>query len=59
LTPAPDSVDFSLLDAEDEVISFGYLSNDDEPPSLLEIEEAIKKLKNYKSAGIDEISNEQ
>ena len=59
LTPAPDSVDFSLLDSEEEVLSFGYLSNDDEPPSLLEIEEAIKKLKNYKSAGIDEISNEQ
>ena len=59
LTPAPDSVDFSLLDSEEEVLSFGYLSNDDEPPSLLEIEEAIKKLKNHKSAGIDEISNEQ
>ena len=33
LTPAPDSVDFSLLDSEEEVLSFGYLSNDDEPPS--------------------------
>ena len=47
------------MDSEEEILSFGYFSNDDEPPSLLEIEEAIKKLKNYKSAGIDEISNEQ
>ena len=59
LTPAADAVDFSLLDQDEKVLSFEYLSNDDEPPSLFEIEEAIKKLKNYKSAGIDEISNEQ
>ena len=59
LTPAADAVDFSLLDQDEKVLSFEYLSNDDEPPSLFEIEEAIKKLKNYKSAGIEEISNEQ
>ena len=59
LTPAADVVDFSLLEEDEKVLSFEYLSNDDEPPSLFEIEEAIKKLKNYKSAGIDEISNEQ
>ena len=39
--------------------SFEYLSDDDEPPSIFEIEEAVRKLKNYKSAGIDDISNEQ
>ncbi|XP_063691252.1 uncharacterized protein LOC134823648 [Bolinopsis microptera] len=59
LTPAANAVDFSILDQDEKLLSFEYLSNDDEPPSLFEIEEAIKKLKNYKSAGIDEISNEQ
>ena len=59
LTPAAESVDFSLLDSEEQLLSFEYLSEDDEPPSMFEIEEAVKKLKNYKSSGIDEISNEQ
>ena len=59
LTPAAGTTDFSLLDSEEEILSFDYLSDDDEPPSIVEIEEAIKKLKNYKSAGIDDISNEQ
>ena len=39
--------------------SFEYLSEEDESPSLFESEGAIKKLKNYKSAGLDEIFNEQ
>ena len=49
----------SRLDQDEKVLSFKYLSNDDELPSFFEIEEAIKKLNKYKSAGIDEISNEQ
>ena len=59
LQPASDVVDFSLLDPEEKMPSFEYLSDDDEPPSIFEIEEAVRKLKNYKSAGIDDISNEQ
>ena len=59
LQPASDVVDFSLLDSEEKMPSFEYLSDDDEPPSIFEIEEAVRKLKNYKSAGIDDISNEQ
>ncbi|KAL5248275.1 hypothetical protein ACHWQZ_G017455 [Mnemiopsis leidyi] len=59
LAPAEEVVDFSLLESEEKVFSFDYLSDDDEPPSMLEIEEALKKLKNYKSNGLDEISNEQ
>ncbi|KAL5260783.1 hypothetical protein ACHWQZ_G010812 [Mnemiopsis leidyi] len=57
--PAEEVVDFSLLESEEKVFSFDYLSDDDEPPSMLEIEEALKKLKNYKSNRLDEISNEQ
>ncbi|KAL5268053.1 hypothetical protein ACHWQZ_G004934 [Mnemiopsis leidyi] len=59
LAPAEEMVDFSLLESEEKVFSFDYLSDDDEPPSMLEIEEALKKLKKYKSNGLDEISNEQ
>ena len=59
LTPATSTVDFADIDGEDKILSFEYLCEDDDPPSFLEIEEALKKLKNYKSAGIDNISNEQ
>ena len=59
LKPETAETDFSLLDQEEQVLSFEYLSEEDESPSLFEIEEAVKKLKNYKSAGIDEIFNEQ
>jgi hypothetical protein len=38
---------------------FDYLSDEDGPPSIEEIKESIKKLKNYKSVGVDEIGNEQ
>ena len=59
LTPAVEVPDFTVLDWEEQNPSSEYLSSDDEPPSTFEIEEALKKLKNYKSAGIVEISNEQ
>ena len=39
--------------------SFEYLSCSDGPPSRDEISYALKKLKNYRSAGVDEITNEQ
>ena len=39
--------------------SFEYLSCSDGPPFRDEISYALKKLKNYKSAGVDEITNEQ
>ena len=39
--------------------SFEYLSCSDGPPSRDEISYALKKLKNCKSAGVDEITNEQ
>ena len=39
--------------------SFDYLSCSDGPPTRDEISYALKKLKNYKSAGVDEITNEQ
>ena len=39
--------------------SFDYLSRSDGPPSRDEISYALKKLKNCKSAGVDEITNEQ
>ena len=48
LKPETAETDFSLLDQEEQVLSFEYLSEEDESPSLFEIEEAVKKLKNYK-----------
>ena len=39
--------------------SFDYLSCSDGPPTRDEISYALKKLKIYKSAGVDEITNEQ
>ena len=59
LKPPLNPVNFSDIDGEEKVPSFENLSDEDGPPSMLEIEEALKKLKNHKSPGIDEISNEQ
>ena len=50
--------DLAILDDEEPVLLFDYLSDEDGPPSIEEIEESIKKLKNYKSVGVDEIANE-
>ncbi|XP_063678514.1 uncharacterized protein LOC134814345 [Bolinopsis microptera] len=52
-------VDLSDLDSLEVVPCFPYLSDSDIPPSRTEISEALKSLKNHKSPGIDEISNEQ
>ena len=59
LKPATAEVYVCLLDQEEQALSSEYLSEDDQSPSLFEFEEAIKKLENYKSAGLDEIFNEQ
>ncbi len=60
LTPGNESVNLAALNKEEAVNGFERsLSDDDGPPSCLEIEGALKKLKNYKSVGIDNLSNEQ
>ena len=59
LNPPPSNVDLSDLDSLVPSPSFPNLRDDDGPPSALEISIAIKRLKNYKSPGIDGISNEQ
>jgi hypothetical protein len=51
--------DLAILDDEEPVLSFDYLSDEDGPPFIEEIEESLKKLKNYKSVGVDEIAHEQ
>ena len=59
LNPPPTNVDLSDLDSLEVIPSFPYLSDNDGPPTRLEILDSLKKLKNYKSPGIDEITNEQ
>jgi len=59
LNPEPTTVDIGDLDGEQDIQCFQNLADDDGPPSLFEIEGALKRLKNHKSPGIDEISNEQ
>ncbi|XP_063677758.1 uncharacterized protein LOC134813809 [Bolinopsis microptera] len=59
LNPQIGDVDLSDLDSLEVAPCFPYLSDSDIPPSRTEISEAFKSLKNHKSPGIDEISNEQ
>ena len=59
LNPPPTNADLSDLDHLEVVPCFPYLGDGDGPPTRLEILNCLKKLKNHKSAGIDEISNEQ
>lgn len=59
LNPPAVEVDLSDLDDLDPNPSFPYLGEDDGPPTATEIEAALKKLKNFKSPGVDGISNEQ
>ncbi|CAH1274782.1 Hypp9326 [Branchiostoma lanceolatum] len=49
----------NLQQLETRVPSFDYLGDSDGPPTREEIQNALKKLKNHKSPGIDEITNEQ
>ncbi|MCP4473446.1 MAG: reverse transcriptase family protein [Gammaproteobacteria bacterium] len=57
--PPPQIADISDLDNVMPQLSFDYLSNTDEAPTRDEVVDALKKLKNYKSPGIDGITNEQ
>ncbi|XP_078701690.1 uncharacterized protein LOC144927827 [Branchiostoma floridae x Branchiostoma belcheri] len=59
LNPQQDESDLSMLDSIPGVPSFDYLNEDDGPPTAEEIQNALKKLKNHKSPGVDEIANEQ
>ena len=54
---APNPIKFLDIDGEEKVPSFENFSDDDDPPSMLSIEEADKKFKKLcRSSGIGEIS---
>ncbi len=59
LNPPECEADLSDLDDLEPNPSFPYLGEDDGPPDATEILAALKKLKNFKSPGVDGISNEQ
>jgi len=59
LNNASDELDLADLDSFEKEPSFDYLSEEDGPPTMFEIESALKRLKNNKSPGVDNISNEQ
>ena len=59
LNPPPQEVDISDLDNITPQPNFEYLSNTDEAPTRSEVVDALKKLKNFKSPGVDGITNEQ
>ena len=49
----------SDLDSLDMIPCFPYLEDGDGPPTRTKISDALLRLKNHKSPGIDEITNEQ
>ena len=59
LNPPPQEVDISDLDNITPQPNFEYFSNTDEAPTRSEVVDALKKLKNFKSLGVDGITNEQ
>ena len=59
LNPERPAIDLSDLDDEEDLECFPFLADEDDPPSVHEISEGLKKLKNYKSPGEDGICNEQ
>jgi len=59
LNPQQEDSDLTELDRIPGVPSFAYLGEDDGPPTTIEIQNALKKLKNHKSPGVDGIANEQ
>ena len=59
LNPPPREADISDLVNVTPQPSFDYLTNTDEAPTRSEVVDALKKLKNYKSPGVDGITNEQ
>ena len=58
LNPPPDSTNLADLDNLENNPNFSYLSDLDGPPTKDEIAFALAKLKNYKTPGVDGISNE-
>ncbi len=58
LNPPPQEADLSDLDNVPTQPSFEYLSDTDGAPTRNEVVDALKKLKNYKSPGVDGITNE-
>ncbi|XP_078700049.1 uncharacterized protein LOC144926882 [Branchiostoma floridae x Branchiostoma belcheri] len=59
LNPQQDDVDLTVLDSIPGVPCFTYLGDDDGPPTVVEIQDALRRLKNHKSPGVDGIANEQ
>ena len=59
LNPATAESDLSDLDSLDMIPCFPYLEDGDAPPTRTEISDALLRLKNHKSPGIDGITNEQ
>ena len=59
LNPPPQEANISDLDNIPPQPSFDDLSDSDEAPTRNEIVDALKKLKNHKSPGVDGITNEQ
>ena len=59
LNPSARDTDLTDLDSLEVVPSFPHLSDGDGPPTRTEISDALRRLKNHKSPGVDEISNEQ
>lgn len=59
LNPPQDDVDLADLDSEPGYSYFDNLSDLDIAPSMSEILYALTRLKNYKSPGVDGISNEE
>ena len=59
LNPDSTNIDPTELDSVEDSPSFPYLDDTDGPPSRDEILAALGRLKNFKSPGVDGISNEQ
>jgi hypothetical protein len=59
LNPSSDNTDAEELVFPPSSFCFENLSDEDPPPSVFEIEKALSRLKNYKSPGIDGLSNEE
>ena len=59
LNPVTAEFDLSNLDSLDMIPCFPYLEDGDRPPTRTEISNALLRLKNHKSPGIDKITNEQ
>lgn len=59
LNPPAREADLSDLDHISPQPNFEYLADTDEAPTGNEVVDALKKLKNHKSPGVDGITNEQ